>query len=343
MHMSQPQRSTASAVPDWPISAPEAAGYSSDKLKALQDVIESIHSPAGAVIVDGKMIYSWGDISQKMWIHSCRKSLLSALIGIAVDRGQLDLSKTLSDLNIDDIQPSLSAQEKRATVLNLLEARSGVYHLATEDTPSMKALRPARDSHLPGTFWYYNNWDFNTLGAIYEMQTGTSIFEAFLNEIALPIGMQDYGVADGHYAYDQTLSQFPAYNFKLSTRDFARVGQLYLQGGSWNGRQIISQSWTAQSVKSYSDAVPPAGKGYGYLWWLGDQPGSLFNGVDLGPGAFAAEGYGGHYLVVVPKYKMVVVSRADDAWFNQDVAARSIGANREGKLLAAVLASKISP
>lgn len=106
-----------------------------------------------------------------------RKSFLSGLIGIAVSEHRIELSKTLSELGFDDIAPSLTEIEKSAKVGDLLKARSGVYHLASNDTPGMTALRPARGSHLPGTYWCYNNWDFNALGAISEQQTQSSIFQ----------------------------------------------------------------------------------------------------------------------------------------------------------------------
>ena len=106
-----------------------------------------------------------------------RKSFLSGLIGIAVSEHRIELSKTLSELGFNDIAPSLTEIEKSAKVGDLLKARSGVYHLASNDTPGMTALRPARGSHLPGTYWCYNNWDFNALGAISEQQTQSSIFQ----------------------------------------------------------------------------------------------------------------------------------------------------------------------
>jgi CubicO group peptidase (beta-lactamase class C family) len=96
-------------------------------------------------------------------LHSIRKSLLSALIGIAVDEHKIDLNAAIGSLDIDDNAPSLSSTEKTATVADLLKARSGIYHPALYETPGMARLRPARGSHPPGTFWYYNNWDFLVL------------------------------------------------------------------------------------------------------------------------------------------------------------------------------------
>ena len=113
-----------------------------------------------------------GDVATKSNLHSIRKSLLSALIGIAVDERKIDLGATMESLGIDDNEPGLTPTEKTATVGDLLKARSGIYHAALYETPGMARRRPARGSHAPGTFWHYNNWDFNALGTIYERATG---------------------------------------------------------------------------------------------------------------------------------------------------------------------------
>ena len=104
----------------------------------------------------------------------------------------------IGSLGIDDNAPSLTEAEKAATVADLLKARSGIFHAALYETPRMARLRPPRGSHPP-EFWYYNNWDFNALGTIYERAVGHSCSTAFDEKIARPIGMQDYQPSDGEY------------------------------------------------------------------------------------------------------------------------------------------------
>jgi CubicO group peptidase (beta-lactamase class C family) len=181
---------------EWDRTDPAAVGWSSDTLRQAEALSKTIGSTAVMVIHRGAVVAEWGDTAAKTPLASVRKSLLSALIGNAVARGEIDLKKTIGELGIDDNEPSLSPEEKTATVRELLEARSGVYHAALFETASMAAQRPPRHSHPPGTFWYYNNWDFNTLGTIYEHATRHSIFDAFATEIAGPIGMQDYRPAE---------------------------------------------------------------------------------------------------------------------------------------------------
>jgi hypothetical protein len=183
-----------------------------------------------------------------------RKSLLSALIGNAVERKEIDLSQTIGALGIDYNEPSLTAEEKSATVRDLLQARSGVYHAALYETRAAAALRPARHSHMPGTFRYYNNWDFNTLGTIYERAVRSSIFDAFEREIARPIGMQDYQPGDGAYATGAA-SIYPAYPIRMSARDLARFALLYLNKGPWRDGQIVPAAWVDESTRPYSHSM----------------------------------------------------------------------------------------
>src|SRR5258708_33053372 len=121
---------------------------------------------------------------------------MRVLYGIAVAKGQIDLNATLAQLQIDDNEPSLTAEEKQARVIDLLKARSGIYHAALYETPAMKAEKPARGSHPPRSFWSYNNWDFNALGPIYEKLTHDTVYHGFETQIAHRIGMEDYDCAE---------------------------------------------------------------------------------------------------------------------------------------------------
>jgi CubicO group peptidase (beta-lactamase class C family) len=279
---------------------PEEAGWSSEKLKLARELYDSLDAAAFMVVYDGKVLISWGDVQRRFMCHSVRKSLLSALYGIHVDDGTTDLNKTLAELNIDDKSP-LTATEKQATIRDLLKARSGVYHPAAYETQSMKARRPKRGSHLRDTFWYYNNWDFNALGTIFEQETGTDIFEDFKNRIADPLQMEDYRLIDGYHHLEAEHSIHPAYPFRMSARDMARFGLLYLREGKWNGKQIISKEWIKESTASYSDAGNRGG--YGYLWWISGEFKDL--------GMYSAYGVGTQIISVLPGANLVIVQRVN--------------------------------
>lgn len=265
---------------------------------AVQSYARKYRPTAVVVVQDGRVVATSGDITRKVNVRSVRKSFLSALYGIAIERGQIKLESTLDQLGIDDTAPSLTPEEKQATVRQLLMARSGVYHPAAYETSDQKSNRPPRGSHPPGTFWYYNNWDFNALGAIYERATGSNIFDSFDKLIARPIGMQDFTAHDGTFVGDGS-SLYRAYVFSMSARDLARFGLLFLNKGRWNGVSIVPSQWTAESTKAYSE-TDRKDRGYGFLWWTLDAGA-------WGRDAIFASGYGGQLIVIVPEKHLVAV------------------------------------
>lgn len=286
---------------DWAVVDPAAVGWSTDKLKTAEAQARDFGSTSVVIVQGGRVVAAWGDPARKVRVASVRKSLLSALYGIAIADGRIDPEATLLSLAIDDKPPSLSETEKTATVRQLLAARSGVYHEAAAEPESMKARRPARGSHAPGTFWYYKNWDFNALGTIYRRKTNEDIFKSFEARLARPIGMQDFTAADGRYAF-ALVSEHPAYHFDISARDLARFGWLFLNRGNWSGRQIVPAAWVDESTRLISDVDP--GIGYGYMWWP-SKNGAQRN-VWIGPGTYSARGFGGQFLLVAPARNLVI-------------------------------------
>jgi CubicO group peptidase (beta-lactamase class C family) len=284
---------------------PESMGWSSTKLAVAQAYAKRIGSAAVMVVDNGVVVAAWGDVTHKYFCHSMRKSLMSALYGIYVAEGKIDLTATLKDLAIDDKTP-LSDVEKTATVKDLLSARSGVYIEAAGEAASMKAMRPVRGSHAPGTFWYYNNWDFNALGTIFDQLSGEkNIYTAFDKRIADPIGMQDYKPEELSYSYEP-YSMHPYYGFRLSARDSARFGLLFLRNGRWGDQQVVPADWVRESTTPHSVIGPQSG--YGYMWWTGE---GSFPNVDLGPGSYHASGAYGQEIIVMPSRNLVVVHRVD--------------------------------
>jgi len=293
---------------------PEEAGFSSEGLEEARIFWEGLRPAAAAVFVvyKGKVLVDWGNTSYRFRCRSIWKSLLNALYGIHVTEGNIDLQATLAELNIDD-DPPLTEAEKQAKVIHLLKSRSGVYHEAAAEAPIMRERRPERGSHAPDTFWYYNNWDFNALGTIFEQETSTGIFEEFKRRIADPIGMQDFRLSDCFCDYELRYSIHPCYQFRMSARDRARFGQLFIQEGRWGEQQIVPKWWVRQSTTSYSDASSGMqelqGLGYGYLWWTFTDDVPAFQEFEnlAGFSGFYASGYGGHVITVLSEVDMVYV------------------------------------
>jgi CubicO group peptidase (beta-lactamase class C family) len=317
---------------EWGIAvSPADREWDAARLEQARTYSASIGSAAVMVVQGGLVVAQWGEIERRYKCHSIRKSFLSALIGLHVESGAIDLEQTLAELDIDD-REGLTPREKAASVLELLTARSGVYHPAGHETERMKRIKPARGSHGPGTWWCYNNWDFNALGTIFERQTGCKIFEEFRDRIATPLQLQDFRYdaerRDGAYVHFE-MSMHPAYPFRMSARDLARFGLLFLRGGRWMDRRIVPEKWVRMSIRPYSEAGERGA--YGYMWWV--AKGDIhFPQMSVPPGTYSARGAGGHYLVVIPTRDLVVVHRVDT-----DVPGRRVDSLQFGALLERIL------
>ncbi len=303
---------------DWAKVASAPPGWSTDALARLGNELTSGGSTALMLIAEGELAYQWGDVALKSSIASVRKSLISLLYGIAIAEGRITLEATLADLGIDDIVP-LTPEERRAIVADLLMARSGVYLPSVYDTAFG---RPLRGSHAPGSFWFYNNWDFNVLGTIYETQLGETVFEAFARRIAAPLPMQDFTVEDGRYQRGPE-SSHPVYKLRLSARDLARVGLLCLRGGRWGRTQVVPETWIQQSTQPLTEFG--GGRGYGYLWWTAAGA-ATGDSMSIDVPLYYASGAGGQYIIVLPALDLVVVHRAASV-------DRGISHDRMGEIL----------
>ena len=271
----------------------------------LRHVLASTQTSAMLVLRDGRPVFEYGDLTQVSYLASARKSLLSMLYGPAVAKGAIRLDRTLAEMNFDDLGGLLPI-ERTATIRDLLMARCG-----NEGDASDKA--PPRGSVKPGSYFLYNNWDFNALGEIYQRETGRDFYQAFSADIAQPIGLRDYDVALNQtkaIRNDTHLSNWPARHFLLSTRDMAALGQLMLQKGQWQGRSVIPVAWVHTTTSPTTSAAEVArtspfvnGLGYGWLWWIFDPAG---NWPEPLKGGYTASGASGQFITVVPKLDMVV-------------------------------------
>ncbi|MBZ5644769.1 MAG: beta-lactamase family protein [Acidobacteriia bacterium] len=285
--------------------------WSAELLSAAQAYSSRIGSSAVVIVQHGRIVAEWGEVQRRFMVASIRKSLLSALYGMAIEEGRVRLSDTLAMLDIDDRDPSLTEDEKRATLADLLTTRSGIYHPVDREPAAVAAQRPLRGSHAPGTFWYYNNWDFNAAGTIYEKVTGSGIFASFKQRVADRIGMEDF-VVDACAYGSSNASVHRHYEFRLNPRDLARFGWLYLHGGRWQQEQIVPADWVRESTRPHASPHSElfAGRGYGYMWWTGFAS-DWGPTVTLPQGTFYALGFGAQYVLVIPRHDLVIVHAVD--------------------------------
>ncbi|MFW6206907.1 MAG: serine hydrolase domain-containing protein [Gemmatimonadota bacterium] len=279
----------------------EDAGFDRARLDAARQTWEGMSSSAFLVIADGAVVASWGEVERRFMCHSVRKSLLSALYGIYWDRGEIELNKTLADVGIDDWPDPLLESERQARILDLLKARSGVFHPAAY--AGRTDSRP-RGSEGPGRYFAYNNWDFNTSAYILMQETGDDVFEAFDQYFGDPLGMEDWRISDGYYHYERDKSRYPAYPFRMSARDLARFGLLFARSGVWDGgERILSEHWVNRSRALYS--IDNERVGYGFYWWVYREPPFSDHGM------YAALGVGNQLVAVLPESDLVIVNRAN--------------------------------
>lgn len=294
-------------------SDPALVGYSTTDIGSLNNTANSIPAEAIVVVVGGKILWEFGDTTRVTAVASVRKSILAMLYGNYVEDGTIDLNLTLEELNIDD-SGGLLPIEKQATISHLLTARSGVYHPSSSSGDNFK-YAPERGSQEPGSYYLYNNWDFNVARTIFEQLTGKDVFEAMGEDIAIPLGLEHwdqdrYKKSRGSGEIRKRgKSQHPGYSVYLSTRDMARIGEVMLRKGVSNGTQAIPAGWVERIVSVVTpleEMNPPSQRNgmfaYGYSW-------RIFEGPKVNcpfEGSYLAYGMHGQYITVIPKLDMVV-------------------------------------
>ncbi len=311
----------------WETVAPEAAGFSGPRLEALRAWLKTHQTTAAMVVYKGKVVFEFGDIARATNVASVRKSVLNLLLGAEGEHLQPNINyRTVVELGLQDKVPFVSP-EQFANFEQLLASRSGIY-IANGDA-DQDNIAPKRGSEYPGTHFFYNNWDFNALGTLFEKETHKNIYDALRDDLAVPLGMQDFDRARQHKAPGAT-SVHPGYPMFLSTRDMARLGLLALLDGKWGGRQLIDPGfliWSHTLATPFAEINPTAMRnpglpwhwGYGRLWWVWD--GAVYPGNTIaGPfqGAYSAMGTGGQFITVFPSRDLVVVHKV---YIDKDGAA----------------------
>jgi len=293
-----------------------AYGWDEKKLAATRIHIRDHANTTGLVVVDrGRVVFTYGDIEERSYLASARKSVLAMLYGRWVKNGTINLDATLAEIGIDDLGGLLPA-EKKARVRDLITARSGVYHPASNSGDDL-ASAPPRGSQAPGTYMLYSNWDFNAAGAVFETLTKRNIYDELEEQLARPLGFQDWDRAAQRKTGDLNVSRFPAYHMWLSTRDMARLGLLMLNEGNWAGTAVLEREWAREIVRAVTPLTEmnPARRrqgysGYGYMWWVWDGPAA----IGLFRGAYTARGAIGQWITVLPAAQLVIAHKTNSVY-----------------------------
>ncbi len=294
---------------------PTEIGFEEATLADLSALLETLGTTGLIVLVGGKVLFEYGDITARGYLGEARTAILALLFGTPVSEGSINLGQTIGSLGIDD-RAGLLALEKTATVGDLLSGRSGVYHPSVFlwDSPD----HPPRGSVTPGTRFSLHSWGSLAACGVFELLTGRGFYQALHEDLGGPIGFQDFRWKRHKKDGDPTRSGFPKYEVYLSTRDVARIGQLMLQDGQWEGQQVLPVGWVDRVTRIrtprrqlHPESLREGLVGFGYYWWTWEDP------ATDGPfaGAFTYRGAYGQYLTVLPKMEMVVAHQVFAGWY----------------------------
>jgi CubicO group peptidase (beta-lactamase class C family) len=289
--------------------------WNHEQLERAKEFSEQMGTFAFILFDKDSLITAWGDTTTPSSLHSARKSISSAIYAMYTGKGEgkLDPDLSLKELGVDDFPNPLTALQKQAKVEHLMKSTSGINHAAAGETQGMRKEKMRKlgpDPNEPGTIWAYNNWDYNTMIAIFEQQTGISEKEAFLTSIAFPLHMQDVTEESVVYSMEPELSRYPIIDYKLSARDMLKFGRLCLNRGSWEGRQIIPASYFDKIVREYEKTgTDGLRSGHGFFWWVPYDKTSRRAGIPKG--TFYADGLGYQQIMVIPAWETVIVHKAN--------------------------------
>ncbi len=300
----------------WLNTTPEEQGMSLEKLDMIDASITendvALHSVV--VIKNGYIVYEkyYGYWSQYMahTIQSCTKSFMSALIGIAIDKGYIDnVSQRVLDFFPEYTIDNWDARKENITIYHLITMSTGLEFHETDipySDPANDLFAMYRSDDMweyvldrpmaydPGEHWSYNSGGIELLGGIIEKTTGYSVAD-FADEFLFePIGIDYFNwwtvPANGQYGCGGGLY--------LTPRDMARFGYLYLNNGTWNGTQVVSSEWVNVSTPPQYDTGN--WYTYGYTWW--SIPGYQF---------YEATGHYEQKIYILPEQDIVVVFTGD--------------------------------
>lgn len=237
-------------------------------------------------------------------VKSASKSLLSAMVGIAIERGILQgLEQPVAELLPEAFADAGGEESKRAIELrHLLAMQPGLASTSGEHYGAWVSSRDWTVAALarplvapPGTTFDYSTGSSHLVSAILARASGTTTRAFAERHLLEPLGV----TVDGWDRSPEGV-HLGGNNVLLTPDELARFGRLYLQGGEWEGRQLVPRDWVETSTRRHAVGWPDRYGAYGYLWWL--PPGR--------PGAFLAVGYGGQLLYVDPATATVVVVTA---------------------------------
>lgn len=309
---------------EWPVSTPEAQGMKTDFLSAADKrIMENYPNLYSLLVVRyGYLVYEkyyqgMGKYDSNP-VYSVTKSVMSALIGIAINEKLIEnTGQKVAGFLPEYFSQIDDERKKDITIENVLTMTGGLEPIDSDyaayftsgDWLDYALRKPLEDS--PGKSWAYNTGLTHILSAVITKTSKMNTLEYAEKSLFEPLGIEDIQQWDkdakGYYCGGSGLS--------LSPRDMAKLGYLYLKNGVWDGKQVIPGDWVAESTKKHLSVG--SDENYGYLFWSWDSKAKI-NGKAYY--AYGANGSGGQYIIVVPDLDVVAVVTANRNYSSKDKA-----------------------
>jgi CubicO group peptidase (beta-lactamase class C family) len=299
---------TAAALANWQTSSPADQGLDEARLDDMTAYIKERDIPVHSMLIlrNGYLVYeSYFDpytASSLYEVFSITKSLTSILVGLAIEDGFIQgVEVPISTYLPAGAFPAEDPRVKDITIEHLLTMTSGLGWL--EERKYFNELYDQQDwveyllglplEEIPGTVFYYCSGCTHLLAVVLENAVSEPLLDYAQHRLFEPLGIQNYT-----WEADPAGVPIGGWGLSLQARDMAKLGQLFLQNGIWEGEQVVPGDWVQKSVSL--QVVTGGELDYGYLWWIHPRFGS-----------YAALGRSGQTLMVIPEHKLVMVFTAN--------------------------------
>lgn len=299
---------------DWPVSTPEEQGLDASMVdRALRKGSQLPYLNALLVVRNGFLIAEryYGDTgtTDANTVMSVSKSFLSAITGIAVRRGYLSLGRPMMDFFPEYATPDMDSRKYDITLRHLLTMTSALPY--DDHADHWNQWMPSSDwvafclglplDGTPGEVFHYSTCSTHLMSAILTRATGMSTLEFARQYLFEPLG-----ITIGGWRQDPQGYYRGGWDMYFTPRDMARFGYLFLERGRVDDQRILTKGWVKRSTRAYArggEWGPIDELGYGYWWWTGKGE-KIYR-------MYFALGYGGQFIISIPKLDMVIVAAAD--------------------------------
>lgn len=307
---------------EWQTSTPEAQNMDATYLEAMDEYITAVDwgfaMVSSVVIKNGYIVHetyygSYGADSRRN-IFSCTKSFISTLLGIALAEGHItSVDENILDYFGDRPIANMDSRKEAMTIEHLLTMTTGfewdestyggdsIFSQMTSSQDWVQFVLDQPMTNTPGEVWNYNSGASHLLSTIVNISTGQYTQNYAEDKLFDPLGITHYD-----WGKDPDNNAFGGASLRLTPRDMAKLGFLFLNNGTWDGSQIVPEEWVATATSSLETLTVETG--YGYQWWTSPLI-----------GAYSARGYLGQLIYVFPALSMVVVFTASTNYMQDSV------------------------